>query len=164
MNETKKSEVLITRVFAAPKEVVWRAWTDPEYVRRWWGPKEFTAPYANIDLRVGGSYLYCKRSPDGKEYWSTGKYKEITPNERIVATDSFSDSAGNIIPAAFYGMKGIWPKELVVTVTFEEQDGQTKLTLRHSGFPTDGDAAMTREGWSTSLDKLADELAFAAVE
>src|SRR2546426_2253062 len=67
-----EKELRIVRVFDAPRERVWKAWTDPEQVKSWWGPRSFTAPFAKIDLRVGGKYLYCMRSPDGKDYWSTG--------------------------------------------------------------------------------------------
>jgi uncharacterized protein YndB with AHSA1/START domain len=67
---------------------VWKAWTDPERVKRWWGPKGFTAPVCKIDLRVGGKFLYCMRSPDGKDYWNTDVYRDIVERERIVSTDS----------------------------------------------------------------------------
>src|SRR5437773_7933520 len=74
-----EKELRIVRVFDAPRERVWKAWTDPDRVKSWWGPRSFTAPFAKIDLRVGGKYLYCMRSPDGKDYWSTGVYREIVP-------------------------------------------------------------------------------------
>src|SRR5207249_10001297 len=68
---------------------------DPERAKRWWGPEGFTAPFIKIDLRVGGKYLFCMRSPDGKDYWSTGVYREIVPLQRIVSTDSFADEKGD---------------------------------------------------------------------
>lgn len=107
-----KKESAITRVFDAPREKAWKAWTDPEGVKKRWGPKNFTAPHISIDLRVGGAYLYCMRSPDGKDYWSTGVYREIVPLERLVLTDSFADEKGNVVPASHYGMPGDWPLEL----------------------------------------------------
>jgi len=70
-------ELFITRIFDAPGELLWKAWTEPESVKRWWGPKNFTSPFAKIDLRVGGTYLYCMRSPEGQDFWSTGVYREI---------------------------------------------------------------------------------------
>lgn len=151
-------ELVISRIFEAPRALVWRAWTDPEQIKRWWGPKGFTAPVCKIDLRVGGAYLYCMRSPEGQDYWSTGTYREIVEPERIVATDSFADEKGNRVPASHYGMPGDWPDELVVTVTFEEQDGKTKLTLRHAGMPAEMSDDATA-GWNESLDKLAETLA-----
>ena len=137
--ESAERELVITRIFDAPSELVWKAWTDPERVMRWWGPKGFTAPFCKIDFRVGGVYLYCMRSPEGKDYWNTGVYREIVPLERIVCTDSFADEKGNVVPATHYGMSADLPLELLVTVTFEEHEGKTKLTLRHVGIPAGAD-------------------------
>jgi uncharacterized protein YndB with AHSA1/START domain len=113
---------------------------------------------ATIDFRVGGRYLACMRSPDGRDYWSTGTYREIVPLKRIVATDSFADERGNVVPASHYGMKGDWPGELLVTVTFVQYNGGTRLTLRHAGFPDPGNRDQAREGWNQSFDKLAESL------
>jgi uncharacterized protein YndB with AHSA1/START domain len=151
--------LVITRTFDAPPPLVFRAWTDPERLRCWWGPKGFTSPAARTDPRVGGHYLYAMRSPEGQDFWSTGVYREIAEPGRIVATDSFSDAEGNVVPASHYGMKGEWPLELVVTVTFEEADGKTRLTLRHEGFPDGENREMAGAGWNQSFDKLADCLA-----
>lgn len=107
---------------------------------------------------MGGVYLACMRSPEGKDYWSTGSYKEILAPERIVYTDSFADADGNVVPASHYGMSGEWPLELLVTVTFEEQGGKTKLTLRHAGMPAGENAEMAGAGWAESFDKLAETL------
>jgi uncharacterized protein YndB with AHSA1/START domain len=152
-------ELVITRVFDAPRELVWKVWTDPERVKRWWGPKNFTAPVCTIDLRVGGAYLYCMRSPEGQDYWGTGVYREIVPLERIVCTDSFADEKGNQVPASHYGMGGDWPSELRVTVTFEEHEGKTTITLRHAGIPAGEMSDLTKAGWNESFDKLAEALA-----
>jgi uncharacterized protein YndB with AHSA1/START domain len=151
-------ELVITRIFDAPRELVWKAWTDPERVKRWWGPKDFTSPVSKIDLRVGGSYLNCMRSPEGEDYWSAGVYREIVEPERIVYTDSFSDAEGNLVPASHYGMSGDWPLELLVTVTFEEYEGKTRLTLRHVGIPAGENRDMAKAGWNESFDKLAEYL------
>lgn len=153
-------ELVITRVFDAPRHLVWKAWTEPERFKRWWGPKGFTTPFCKIDLRLGGVYLNCMRSPEGKDYWSTGIYREIVPPERIVCTDSFADEEGNVVQATHYGMSNDWPLEMLVTVTFQEQEGKTKLTLRHSGLDgiSDADFSDMRQGWSESFDKLAEEL------
>lgn len=158
MNSSNSSEIVITRVFDAPREAVWKAWTDPEELKRWWGPKDFTAPYSRIDFRVGGSYLFCMRSSEGRNYWSTGVYRRIVPLEMIVCTDSFADKDGNLVPASYYGMKGDWPMELMVNLTFEEYNGRTRFTLRHSGFPPGEDSDMAKEGWNQSLDKLEESL------
>ncbi len=155
---TKERELVITRIFDAPRENVWKAWTDPERVKRWWGPKDFTAPVCKIDLRVGGKYLYSMRSPEGKDYWSMGVYREIVPMERIVSTDSFADEKGNVVPASYYRMSGEWPLELLVTVTFEEHKGKTRLILRHVGIPAGENSKLAQQGWDESFDKLAESL------
>lgn len=148
----------ITRIFDSHREQVWKAWTEPELVRKWWGPRGYITPVAKIDLRVGGSSLSCMRSPDGKDIWSVGTYREIVKPERLVLTDSFSDPTGKIVPASHYGMSGEWPLELQVTVTVAELDGKTKLTLRHVGFPDDQSAEMAKTGWNESFDKLVEYL------
>ena len=101
-------ELVITRVLDAPREAVWNAWTDPTRFMLWWGPKGFLSPACKIDLRVGGKYLACMRSPEGQDYWSTGVYREIVPMERLVCTDSFADAKGNVVPASHYAMQGDW--------------------------------------------------------
>jgi uncharacterized protein YndB with AHSA1/START domain len=121
----------------------------------WWGPKDFTSPVSKIDLRVGGEYLKCMRSPDGKDFWSKGVYREIVAPERLVMTDSFADESGNTVPASYYGMSKDFPLELLITVIFEEYDGKTELTLRHSGMPPGADSEGAEQGWNESFDKLA---------
>lgn len=115
-------------------------------------------PFCNIDLRVGGVFHSCMRSPEGKDYWGTGVYREIVPFERIVCTDSFSDEKGNIVPATYYGMSADFPLEMLLTVNFDERGGKTRLTLRHFGIPAGRDQDDARTGWNESLDKLAEEL------
>jgi uncharacterized protein YndB with AHSA1/START domain len=151
-------EIVITRIFAAPRELVFKAWTDPALMMRWWGPKDFTAPVCKIDLRVGGVYHFCMQAPDGQQFWSTGVYQEVTPPERLVYTDSFADEQGNVVPASHYGMPGEWPLEQLTTVTFEPQEGKTKLTLRQTGIPAGEMGEMTAAGWNESFDKLAESL------
>jgi uncharacterized protein YndB with AHSA1/START domain len=152
-------ELVINRTFDAPRELVWKAWTDPEHVMQWWGPRDFTSPACRIDLRVGGKYVFCMRSPDGQDYWSTGIYREIVPPERLVYTDSFADEQGNPVPASHYSMAGEWADEMLVTLTLEQQQGKTTLTLRHAGLPAGEIQEMTGTGWNESFDKLAGALA-----
>lgn len=157
INEELSKDIIITRVFDAPRELIWKAWTEPERVMRWWGPKDYTSPSAKIDLRVGGTFLSCMRSPEGKDYWGTGTYKEVVEPERLAMTDSFADENGKIVPATYYGMPGEFPLELQVLVTFEEHEGKTTMTLKHYGMPaeTAKDAEM---GWNQSFDKLAEDI------
>jgi uncharacterized protein YndB with AHSA1/START domain len=98
------------------------------------------------------------RSADGKDYWSTGVYKEIVPLERIVCTDSFSDEHGNVVPASHYGMGEDFPIEMTIIVTFEDINGKTKLTLQHIGMPGGEMGEMANQGWNEFFDKLAASL------
>lgn len=163
---TKSAEraLVITRIFDAPRELVWKAWTEPEQAMRWWGPKLFTSPSCKIDLRVGGKYLFCMRSDSGPELWqkgiwSTGVYKEIVLLEKIVCTDCFADEHGNVVPATHYGFEEEFPLEMLITVTFEKYQGsKTKMTLWHAGIPAGEHFKGANVGWSESLDKLAESL------
>jgi uncharacterized protein YndB with AHSA1/START domain len=158
IGERGKRDVMITRIFDAPRELAWMAWTDPEHFMQWWGPKDYTCPYCEMDLQVGGKYLYCMRSPEGKDYWGTGVFREIIPMERIVFTDSFADEKGNVVPATHYGMSPDFPLEMLVIVTFEDLADKTKMTLQHIGVPIGPDNEGTQQGWSESFDKLAESL------
>jgi uncharacterized protein YndB with AHSA1/START domain len=151
-------ELTITRVFDAPRERVWQAWTDPESMKKWHGPKDFTAPVCEIDLRVGGKYFLGMRSPDGEIYYSTGVYREIVRPERLVMTDSFADENGQVVPASHYGLGDDFSLELEVVVILKALDGKTEMTLKHVGFPPGGMRDLTRQGWMESFDKLADSL------
>jgi len=157
--EENKHELVISRIFNTPREILWKYWTDPEFFKRWWGPKGFTCPYARTDFRVGGSFLYAMRSPDGKDYWSTGIYKEISPPEKIVATDSFADERGNVVSSDYYGLKG-FPMELEVSLTFKYLGEKTKLTLVHRGVATVDEKTRRdmADGWNQSLNKLTNSL------
>lgn len=168
MPEKNNQQLVITRVFDAPRAAVWQAWTDPTKIMEWWGPKDFTTPVCQMDFRVGGKILSCMRgvaAPGAPktDFWSTGIYKEIIPLEKIVYTDSFADKEGNVVPASFYNMPGEdWQLEMLVTVEFEDYpaaDGkQTKMTLTHTGLPAGEMNDMTSVGWNQSFDKLADIL------
>jgi uncharacterized protein YndB with AHSA1/START domain len=151
-----KNEVTITRIFDAPRELVWKAWTDPEIFKRWWGPEGFTSPVAKIDLRVGGKFDGSMRSPDGHDFWGTGVYREIVPPERLVMTDSFADEQGNVVPATHYGFDADFPRELLITVILEKHEGKTKLTLKHSGVGRVDDKHRNdmEQGWRQSFNKL----------
>lgn len=118
------------------------------------GTEKFYIAVCNIDFRVGGKYIFCMRALDGQEFWSAGVYKEIVRPEKIVQTDSFSDKDGNTVPASEYGIQGYWPESLLVTLTFENHQGKTKLTLRHTGIPVGEVSDMTNASWNESLDKL----------
>ncbi len=147
-------ELEITRVFEAPRELVWRAWTEAELFQRWYGPKGFTIPHCTIDLRVGGTHLFCMRSPGGQDMWFTGTYREIQPVERLVKTEGFADAQGKAVPATHYGMEGP-PMENLFILKLEAQGKKTRMTLRHEGLPVGAGREGAGEGWRQAFEKLA---------
>ncbi len=155
MAESK--DLTIVRTFNAPKELVWKAWTEPEHFKKWWGPREFSCPDAEIDFRIGGKFLSSMMDDNGNKIWATGTYKEIIPNKKIVFTDSFADEKGNIVSSEDYGMKGV-PLEMMVTVLLEEENGKTKMTMTHQGLPAGEHSEGANIGWNTSFDKMVELL------
>jgi len=161
-------QIIIERVFEAPRERVWKAWTEADEVKKWWGPAGFTAPHVEIDFKVGGKYLYAMHGPAGTEFdrdlWSAGEYKEIVPLEKIVVSDYFSDEHGNKMNPSEHGLSTDMPAEMDVTVKFEELDGgNTKLSIIYPVPQTEAQYQAMKnsgmeQGWGTSLDKLADSL------
>ena len=147
---TAERELVITRVFDSPRDAVFRAWTEPERLRRWWGPKGFTNPVCEVDVRPGGAIRIHMRAPDGVIYPMTGVFQEIIAPERLVFTSSALDKNGN---ALF---------EVLTTVTFSEHGGKTKLTLHARVTKATAEAAPhlagMEQGWSQSLDRLAQEV------
>ena len=160
--------ITIERVFDAPVAAVWKAWTEPEMIKKWWGPEGFTAPSTKIDFRVGGKYTYAMQGPKDSEWdrvmYSSGVFKDIVPNEKIVTTDYFSDKDGNMIKPSDEGQDENFPTEMTVTITFEEvEDGKTKLTIFYPKAENEAQfEAMLKsgmkEGWMSSLNKLEKSL------
>ena len=153
-NETDR--MVVTRVFDAPRELVWKAWTDPKYVMQWWGPKGFTVPVCKIDFRVGGKYLYCMRTPDGQECWNGGEYYEIVPYEKIVSSMYFADSEGNMIDPASLGLEHeAIEGEYDVTLFEDLGNGKTKLTFIGNEPMESAKESGQLEGWNEILEKVA---------
>ncbi|MGZ7047748.1 MAG: SRPBCC family protein [Methanobacterium sp.] len=161
ITESGKQELFIEREFDAPRDLVWKVWTDPDMFVQWWGPKDFTAPVARMDLRVGGEYFSCMRSPDGQDFCSKGVYREIVPSKRLVMTDSFADKEGNKVSATHYGLGEDFPMQMLIKVTLEEEGDKTKFTLEHSDVKNLSDTELKdmTQGWNETLDKLAEYLA-----
>ena len=157
MEAPKKKTITIERTFDMPVDKVWKAFSDSEQMKKWFSPKDFTTPSSSIDFREGGKYLNSMKGADGKETWSTGTFKEIIHNRKIVYSDSFSDSNGNIVSASYYNMPGNWDDALQVSVEFEEKDGRTKMKLTHEGLPNEA-ADDCKEGWQQCFDKLESNL------
>ena len=140
-----------------PRALVWKAWTIPEYVMKWWGPKGFTSPVCRIDLRIGGRFTYSMRTPDGQVFYNGGEFREIVPLERIVWLWYFADVDGNRVSPARYGFPDEDREGNIDEILFEDYGhDQTKLTF------TRNDPTATREeqegaaaGFGQILDKLA---------
>ena len=142
-------ELVITRVFDAPRRLVFKAWTQPEMLVRWWGPRDFTLPSCKMDFRRGGAFRFLMRAPDG-DHRLVGVYREIAEPERLAFTFAWEDAGGAVGP------------ETLVTLTFAEQGAKTKLTLHQAVFESVTARDMHNTGWSESLDRLAAYLAHAA--
>lgn len=149
----------ITRLFDVPRALVFRAWAEAEHLRRWWAPKDFTTPFCEADFRVGGTFRYCMRSPDGRDYWGKGIYREIVEPERIVFADTFTDEQGNTVPPSHYGMASDSPAASIVTMIFEDVEGKTKLTLNYQSTTASAEEMKGAEqGWGQMFDRLAEVL------
>lgn len=146
-----QAELVITRVFDAAPDVVFKAWTDPRQIAQWWGPKNFTNPVCELDVRSGGAWRIVMRAPDGMEYISAGVYSEVVKPERLVFTNNAYDHEGKSL------------LEGVTSVTFQAQGAKTKLTLETHAVGKVSYAAQMlagmEAGWNQSLDRLADLVA-----
>ena len=155
-SRTQSEPVLsITRTFDAPRALVFEMWTNPEHLKHWWGPKIFTAPIAELDVRPGGEYLLCMQWPDGRYACNCGEFKEIVPPERLVMTQRFCDEQRNPISPQDHGLPNDFPSEMMLTVTLAEHDGKTTMTIVQT-IPAGLAAEMgALEGWNQSFDKMA---------
>lgn len=152
---------VIARVVDAPRERVWKAWTEIEQLKQWWGPKGFVVTHCKLDLRPGGLMHYCLRSPDGSDMWGRFSYREIVKPERLVWINSFSDKDGGV---TFHPMMPGWPREMHTTVTFKDLGGKkTEVTV--TWLPVDGSTELERQtfdagrpsmtmGWTGTLDQF----------
>jgi len=164
---TEKSggkELVITRVLNAPRELVFKAWSEVEHLKRWWGPKGLEISVAKLDFRPGGFFHYNMKSPDGHQMWAKFVYQEIEPFEKIVWVNSFSDEAGNIVRAPF---SDLIPLEIRNAVTFSENNGITTMNLRSGPINAteeersffDGMFESMQEGFAGTFDQLEQYLA-----
>jgi uncharacterized protein YndB with AHSA1/START domain len=163
MAENTVSEVermVITRVFDAPRELVWKAWTEPKYVMQWWGPNGFTSPVCRMDFRVGGKTVVCMKSPDGQEFWNAIEYHEIVPHEKIVSSMYFADSKGNMVEPEELGIEHEAIEGAYDVTLFEDLgNGQTKLTHIGNEPMESAKNSGQLEGWNQILDKVAEVVA-----
>jgi uncharacterized protein YndB with AHSA1/START domain len=171
VNDTRTSrnapsgfEFVIRREFAAPLDRVWQAWTDPERMAQWWGPKGFSCRIVKLDLRPGGICHYRLTSPEGQIMWGKLVYREIVPQERLVFIVSFSDRHETITT---HPLSPDWPRQIHSTVSFSEKAGKTTITVRWVPYEAtdperkifeDGKDSM-QAGWTGTLDQLEAYLA-----
>lgn len=154
---------VIARTFDAPRSLVWKAWTERDRLMQWWGPKGVKITTATLDLRPGGTFHYCMRWPDGKDMWGKFVYREVSPVDRIVWVNSFSDEQGGLTR---HPLAPEWPIQILTTATFAEENGKTTVTIRMEPInPTEeerrtfdtGHASMS-QGWGGTLDQLGEHL------
>ncbi len=157
----KKRDLVVSRIFDAPIELVWKAWTDPEHVMRWWGPDYFTSPSAKMDFREGGTSLVCMRAPKefgGQDMYSTWAYQKIVPMERIEFIQNLADKDGNLADPVKMGLPPEFPRDTRTVVTFKDLgNGKTEMTVTEYGMPA-ADTQMGKNaeiGLNQSLDKMA---------
>jgi uncharacterized protein YndB with AHSA1/START domain len=148
--ESAERVLVIARVFDAPRDLVWKAWTEPDRMVQWMGPQGFTGTIVNMDARPDGAYRFHMRSPQGTDHWAQGVYREIVERQRLVYTWAWADANGN--PTR---------PETLVTVTFAERGEKTELTLHQAVFESVAARDEHRGGWSSSFDCLAEYLATA---
>lgn len=154
------NDVVITRILNAPVATVWKMWTDPEEVVKWWGPADYTSPSAQVDLREGGSYVFAMRAPEyqgGEESFTSGEYKEIVPMKKLVFTQGLSDAEGKRLPVA--QLPKDFPEDILTTIDFKEVKGMTELTIREKGWKPSMMSVFSYAGMHQSLDKLTTILA-----
>ena len=159
MNHTEKHNIVITRVFDASVAEVWKAWSDPEYVKQWWGPTGFTCPVAEIDFRVGGTSLVCMRASaefGGQDYYNTWTYEEIVPLQRFVYMLHFADKDGNRVDPADQGLPPEMPKAVRNEVAFKPLGSdQMELTVTEYDWSAGQMMEMSEMGMNQCLDKMA---------
>ena len=154
----------VFREFNAPRNLVWKVYTEAEHLANWWGPKGFKMLHAKLDLKPGGLFHYCMQSPDGNEMWGRFVYRDVVVPERVIFTNSFSDAKGNAVRAPF---NPNWPLEVLNFVTLTERNGKTTITLKGGAFnATDeerkifaGAQAMMEQGFKGTFDQLDEYLA-----
>lgn len=149
-------EMVITRSFDAPVARVWQAWTDADDVKRWWGPQGFTAPVAEMDVRVGGTSLVCMRSPEGQDLCNTWTYTKVEPLRSLEFIQHFVDDDGKRIAPADVGLPPEIPAEVPHVITFKAlPDDKTELTVTEQGYTVDWVVDLSASGMNQVLDKMA---------
>jgi uncharacterized protein YndB with AHSA1/START domain len=148
-------DLVVTRVFDAPVEKVWKAWVDPVLVMKWWGPDGFSSPLAEMDFREGGTSLVCMRSPDGTDMYSTWTYTQIVPLERFEYIFNLSDKDGNTLDPAALGLPPDFPRDARHSVVFKTlSPTRTEMTMTEFGYTSDQLFNLSKAGLEQTLDKM----------
>jgi len=150
--------IVVRRLFDAPPEAVWNAWTRDEQVMRWWGPDNFTAPAAKMDVREGGTSLVCMRSPDGQDMWMTWDYTRVEPGKRLEYVQNLSDEAGNRLDPGAIGMPPEFPRDVRTVVTVRPVGDKTETTITETTTTSEFMLKMSTMGLEQCLDKMGTTL------
>lgn len=159
-NDTAKRQVVITRILNAPRDLVFKAFTDPKHLVRWYAPVGCTLEIVSFDASEGGSFHTCIHSTQHHDCWCKGIFLEVIEPERLVYTMAVADAQGNLLSPADAGMDPEWPAETVVTITFEEYDGSTKVTLHQTALESVAKRTGAYPSWLQMLDNLEEELKY----
>ncbi|MFO0883256.1 MAG: SRPBCC domain-containing protein [Pirellulales bacterium] len=152
-------EVKIVREIEAPRELVWKAWTDPKMLMQWYAPNACTVEVKRIELEVPGALLLCIRSPEGHECCCAGKYFEIVAPEKLVFSLAIANSNGDLVSPVSMGMDPDWPAETKVTLNLESRGTKTVLTLHQTVLESLARRTGAYPSWLQMLDRLADLIA-----
>ena len=154
-NNIKKRDLVVSRLFDAPLELVWKAWTEPEHVMRWWGPNYFTSPTCELDFREGGTSLVCMRSPDGQDFYNTWTYRKIVPMQQIEFIQNLADKDGKRADPVKVGLRADFPQDVRTVITFKAVGDKTEMTMTEYGFPDTQMFELAELGLHQTLDKMA---------
>lgn len=154
--QSATKDLIVTRTFDAPVGKLWKAWSESDYVKKWWQPDGFTTPVADMNFKEGGKTLLCMRSPDGHDMYNTWTYSKIVPNERIEFVLNFSDKDGNKLDPAKIGMPPGIPADVRHVITFKSVGGnKTEITVTEYGYTSDEIVEMSKAGLEQCLNKMA---------
>jgi uncharacterized protein YndB with AHSA1/START domain len=163
-NTSEKKDFIITREFNAPRDLVWKTWTEKEHLEKWGSPEGFTMSFKKFEFKISGENHYCQKTSDGNEMWGRQKYLEIQPTHKLVYLQSFADEKGNI---SAHPMSPTWPLQMLTTISLEEKNNKTFITLTWTPFESNEEGIATfnagmdgmNKGWDGYFAKFEEYLA-----
>ena len=163
MSETATEKMVwITRMFDAPRELVFKAWATSQHMERWYAPHGCKVIFPRYEFHQGGVFHSCIHTPEGYDCWCRGEFLEIKAPEKLTYTLSRADAQGNFVTPLEMGMHPDWPEQTIVTVTFEDVEGKTRLTLHQTVNEDLAKQTGAHPSWLQMLDRLAEEVASAS--